>query len=158
MGWCANELVVVQAPLACVRGGQGREGLGRTPEGTPPVMGREEVKGPLEEETSELRQEREERASCAKSRCTDSTNDLGSVWRNLRCRTPGWVETRCRPAKLSRSGRGPVDESRARWAQILPEAMQSGLQSDSPWGFIRGRSSVHISLVPKKFVFIVTSA
>ena len=61
------DLVVVQAPLACIRGGQGREGL-RTPEGTPPVMGREEVKGLLEEETSGLRQEREERASCAKSR------------------------------------------------------------------------------------------
>ena len=31
-------------------------------------------------------------------------------------------------------------------------------QSDSPWGFIRGRSSVHISQVPKKFVFMVISA
>ena len=31
-------------------------------------------------------------------------------------------------------------------------------QADSPWGFIRGRSSVHISRVPKKFVFMVISA
>lgn len=30
--------------------------------------------------------------------------------------------------------------------------------SDSPWGFIRGSNSVHTSRVPKKFVFIVTSA
>ena len=74
------------------------------------------------------------------------------------CGTPGWVETRWRPVRAGRSGRGPVDEARARWAQILPEALQSGLQSDSPWGFIRGRSSVHTTLVPKKFVFRVTSA
>ena len=66
MGWCANELVVVQAPIAYVRGGQGREGLGRTPEGTPPVMGTEQVKGPLEEETPELRGKRSKSQLCKK--------------------------------------------------------------------------------------------
>jgi hypothetical protein len=30
--------------------------------------------------------------------------------------------------------------------------------ADSPWGFIRGSSSLQTSRVPKKFVFIVTSA
>lgn len=101
-----GELVVVRAPLACVRGGQGKEGLGRTPEGTPPVMGTEQLKGLLEEETSELRWEREERARCAKSRWTDSTKDLGSVWRDLRVQDTrlGGDTVEAREAEQERQG------------------------------------------------------
>lgn len=65
-----------------LRGTREREGLGKTPERTPPppntaatVMGMEHVKGLLEE-TFELRWEREERAKCA---WTESTNDSGRV-------------------------------------------------------------------------------
>lgn len=121
-------------------------------------MGTEQLKGLLEEETSELRWEREERARCAKSRWTDSTKDLGSVWRDLRVQDTQLGGDTVEGREAEQEWQGPVDETRARWAQILPEALLSGLQSDSPCGFIRGRSSVHTSLVPKKFVFIVTSA
>lgn len=61
-----------------LRGAREREGLGKTPERTPPVMGMEHVEGLLEE-TFELRWEREERAKCAKCRWTESTNDSGRV-------------------------------------------------------------------------------
>lgn len=47
-------------------------------------MGTGQVKGLLEEETSELRWEREERGRHAQSRWTDSTKDLGIVCRDLR--------------------------------------------------------------------------
>ena len=110
-------------------------------------------------ETSELRWEREERARCAKSRWTDSTKDLGSASRDLRVQDTrlGGDTVEASKAEQERQG-GCPPETRARWTQILPEALQSGLQSDSPWGFIRGRSSAHTTLEPKKFVFIVTSA
>ena len=57
-------------------------------------------------ETSELRWEREERARCANSRWTDSTKDLGSVWRDLRVQDTrlGGDTVEAREAEQERQG------------------------------------------------------
>lgn len=96
------------------------------------MTGTEQPKGLLEEETSELRWEREERARCAKSRWTDSTKDLGSVSRDLRVQDTRLGGDTVEASEAEQERQEPVDETRARWTQILPEALQSRVQSDSP--------------------------
>lgn len=112
--WCANELVVVQAPLASVKRGTGeREGLGRTP-GNSPCDGHRASQGPLEMETSELRWERGRRAKDVQKAGGQTAPRTWAVSGTLGCRTPGWVETWWRP--VGRAGRqGAVGRTRARW-------------------------------------------
>lgn len=71
------------------------------------------------------------KSQMSKSRWTDSTKDLGSVLRTSGWDTPSTVEELGGLVRLSRSGGATVDETRARWTQIFPEAYCSLVQSDS---------------------------
>lgn len=77
-----------------------------------------------------------------------------------RAASPG--EGRGRQSRPGRAepqqGRAHVQQERRQGQDMRSQEGRARSPPHSPWGFTRGSSSVQTSWVPKKFVFIVTSA